>query len=116
MLLLEELGAAPAAPPQAEIYLVAVGERAELAGLALGEQLRDQLPGRRLVVHIGGGSFKSQMKKADRSGAELALILGEQELESDSVGFKPLRGGDQRSVPTAGLVDAINTFLSNEET
>ena len=115
VLLLNELGSAPAAPAQAEIYLVAVGERAELAGLALGEQLRDELPERRLVVHLGGGSFKSQMKKADRSGAELALILGEQELDSDSIGFKPLRGGEQRSVPRAELVDAINAFLPNEE-
>jgi histidyl-tRNA synthetase len=72
-------------------YLVPVGERAQSAGLALAEQLRDEITGLRLQVHCGGGSLKSAMKKADRSGAAAALILGEEELASGRVVFKPLR-------------------------
>lgn len=115
ILLMQEL--APAPPPLlADVYLVAVGERAELESLALGEELRGQLPRCRLFVHTGGGSFKSQMKKADRSGARLALILGEQEIDSGSVGFKPLRGGsEQRSLARGDLGAAVEEFMKSEE-
>lgn len=99
----------------ADVYLVAVGEAAAVSGFQLGEELRTALPHCRLQVHSGGGSFKSQMKKADRSGAQLALILGEQEVADDSVGFKPLRGGDQRTVQRGELAAAIETFLQHEE-
>lgn len=92
VLLLETLELLPAelnAP--ADLYLCAFGEAAELAGLALAERLRDALPGLRLLVNAGGGSFKSQFKKADKSGARFALILGEDELAGRVVGCKPLR-------------------------
>jgi histidyl-tRNA synthetase len=116
ILLMRELAVAPPAPVLADVYLVAVGERAELESLALGEELRGQLPACRLLVHTGGGSFKSQMKKADRSGARLALILGEQEIDSDSVGFKPLRGGSgQRSLARGALGAAVEEFMNSEE-
>ena len=58
----------------------------------LAERLRDALPGLRLLCHCGGGSFKSQFKKADRSGARVALVLGDDELARGVVGLKPLRG------------------------
>jgi histidyl-tRNA synthetase len=116
VLLLQETGTAPEQPSQADLYLVAVGELAERAGHALGERLRDEIPGCRLVVHTGGGSFKSQMKKADRSGARIALILGEQEVETDVVGVKPLRGGgEQRSVPREQLAGALIAILNDED-
>jgi histidyl-tRNA synthetase len=87
-------------------YLVLAGERAEAAGLGLAEQLRDAVPGLRLQVHCGGGSFKSQFKHADRSGARWALVLGDNELETGSVGVKDLRGDSpQRSVPAEGLAE-----------
>ncbi|MDX5373694.1 MAG: histidine--tRNA ligase [Pseudomonadaceae bacterium] len=92
VLLLETLELLPAelnAP--ADLYLCAFGEAAELAGLGLAERLRDAIPGLRLLVNAGGGSFKSQFKKADKSGARFALILGEDELAARVVGCKPLR-------------------------
>ncbi len=89
-LLPEELNA------PADIYLCAFGEAAELAGLALAERLRDAIPGLRLLVNSGGGSFKSQFKKADKSGARFALILGEDELAARVVGCKPLRDDAQQ--------------------
>ncbi len=76
---------------RADVYLVLAGEAAQAAGLALAERLRDELPGLRLLTHCGGGGFKAQFKRADRSGARLALVLGEEELASGEVGIKHLR-------------------------
>lgn len=87
--LLEEAGIEPEA--QIDAYLVLMGEEPQRQGLLLAEQLRDQLPGLRLLTHCGGGGFKSQFKKADRSGARYALILGEDELAKGVVGIKNLR-------------------------
>jgi histidyl-tRNA synthetase len=94
----------PGATPPLDAYLVTVGERAEAAALPLAERLRDEVPGLRLICHCGGGSFKSQFKKADRSGARYALVLGEGELERGVAGAKPLRAeGGQRDVPLEDL-------------
>ena len=88
--LLDEQRIAEAAqPPHA--YFIMVGEVAGLAGFRLSEQLRDAIPGLRLVMHTGGGSFKSQFKRADKSGAQLAFILGDDELQAGTVAIKPLR-------------------------
>ncbi len=81
----------PATSPGLDAYLVAVGDRPQAKALSLAEKLRDAAPGLRLMCHCGGGSFKSQFKKADRSGARFALVLGEGELERGVVGVKPLR-------------------------
>ena len=89
--LLIDQGAQPR-PDATHAYLVLVGDAAQRAGAALGERLRDAVPGLRLQVNCGGGSFKSQFKRADRSGAELALILGEEEIAGGRLGVKPLRG------------------------
>jgi histidyl-tRNA synthetase len=78
-------------------YLLMAGDGTESAGWRLSEQLRQRISGLRLVVNCGGGSFKSQMKKADRSGAAVALLLGESELAAQRVGLKPLRGGGEQS-------------------
>jgi histidyl-tRNA synthetase len=74
-----------------DVYFVVAGERAEAEGLALAERLRDAVPGIRLETNCGGGSFKSQLKRADKSGARLALILGDTETERRVVGLKSLR-------------------------
>lgn len=101
----------PELPAPAELYIVAPGQ--STAALLLAEELRNTLPGRRVVCHCGGGSFKSQMKKADRSGAHLALLLGEQELESESVTVKPLRGdGPQEEVPRTQLAARLAGLLT----
>ncbi|WP_068828111.1 histidine--tRNA ligase [Pseudomonas sp. BMS12] len=97
VLLLETLELLPSELEQsADLYLCAFGEAAEVAGLSLAERLRDALPGLRLLVNSGGGSFKSQFKKADKSGARFALILGEDELAARVVGCKPLRDDAQQ--------------------
>lgn len=90
VLLLETLGVIPAELNRpADLYVCAFGEPAELAALTLAEQLRSAIPGIRLLVNAGAGSFKSQFKKADKSGARFALILGEDEVANRVVGFKP---------------------------
>jgi histidyl-tRNA synthetase len=78
-------------PYSPDIYLVVAGERAEAAGLALAERIRDAVPSVRIESNCGGGSFKSQLKRADKSGAHLALILGDAETERRVVGLKSLR-------------------------
>ena len=92
----------------ADVYVCAFGEAAELAALALVERLRDELPGMRLLLNSGGGSFKSQFKKADKSGARYALILGDDELAGRVVGCKPLRDdSEQQSVAWDALAEHL---------
>jgi histidyl-tRNA synthetase len=73
------------------LYLVLVGEQGRLRGLVFADELRDALPGLRVQCNCDGGSFKSQFKRADRSGAEYALVLGDDEVEQQTVTLKPLR-------------------------
>jgi histidyl-tRNA synthetase len=79
----------PGVAPQ--VYVVLAGERAEQVGLSLTERWRDALAGLRLEAHLGGGSFKSQLKRADRSGAALAVIVGDEEAGRGTAAIKPLR-------------------------
>jgi histidyl-tRNA synthetase len=73
------------------VYIMASGERAAAAALPLIELLRDALPARRFELGLGGGQFKAQFRRADRSGAQLALILGEDEVARGAAALKPLR-------------------------
>jgi histidyl-tRNA synthetase len=84
--------AAPAVAP--DVYIVASGERSEREAMRLAEQLRDALPGRGVLLNLGGGNFKTQFRRADRSGARLALILGDAELDRGVAAVKPLRRDD----------------------
>lgn len=95
--LLEATDALPQIP-QTDAYLVAVGDTAAAQAPILAERLRDQLPGIKLISHCGGGSFKSQFKKADRSGARWTLILGEEETNNETVGVKTMATGEQETV------------------
>jgi histidyl-tRNA synthetase len=85
-----------AAAPHA--YVVPVGDASQAAALALAESLRDGVARLRVLTHCGGGSLKAAMKKADRSGAALALILGDEELAVGRVLVKPLRSGDEQQL------------------
>ena len=85
-----------AAPLSPHAYLVMSGESAQQSGFVLAEQLRNDLPPLRLQVNLGGGSFKSQFKKADKSGATLALIIGEDELNSGNTVVKSLRNREKQ--------------------
>ncbi len=111
VLLLETLELLPAELNRAaDVYVCAFGEAAELAALTLVERLRDELPGLRLLLNSGGGSFKSQFKKADKSGARYALILGDDELAGRVVGCKPLRDdSEQQSVAWDALAEHLAT-------
>jgi len=113
ILLLETLELIPAESQRGpDAYLLAMGERAEREALLLGEQLRDALPGLSLQVHCGGGGFKSQIKKADRSGARLALILGEDELEQGQLTIKYLREErEQETLDQATAIDRLGERL-----
>jgi histidyl-tRNA synthetase len=92
------------------VYLVMDGEQGAARGMVLAEELRAALPGLRLLVNCGGGSFKSQFKRADRSGAVFALVIGDSEAAQQQVVLKPLRSdADQESLlqqDIAGIIAA----------
>lgn len=100
--LLEAGGALPDVPAP-DAYLVAVGDAAVTQSLLLAESLRDQLPELRLISHCGGGSFKSQFKRADRSGARWTLILGDEEVAQQTIGIKTMTTGEQQTLPWSEL-------------
>ena len=114
ILLLETLDVIPQEVMQTvDIYVCGVGEGAAKAALLLSDQLRGEQPWLRIQTHCGGGSFKSQMKKADKSGALIALLLGESEIEAGQVTVKDLRGGaDQQTLAQAGLSDWLKEHLN----
>ena len=102
-------GGAPAT--NVDVYLAALGEGTLQRAFALAEELRDELAGIRIEMNLGGGSFKSQMKRADKSGAEFALILGEQELAEGQIGLKPMRSSDEQ---TTVALDELATTLKRQ--
>jgi len=91
-----------------DAYCVAEGELAEFQVLVLAEQLRDALPQLRLLVNCGGGSFKRQFKKADKSGASFALIIGEEEIKNQKISIKSLR--EEMPQQTVTIDEAISFF------
>ncbi|AFJ02168.1 Histidyl-tRNA synthetase [Methylophaga frappieri] len=93
-------------------YLVAVGESAQAAALVFAEQLRDAVPGLRLISHCGGGSFKNQFKRADRSGARWTFILGEDEISQQQVGVKIMATGEQEMMSWQALPDFLRQLLN----
>jgi histidyl-tRNA synthetase len=94
-----------------DVYLIRVGEKAEKQGLLLSEKIRDQLPQVKLQLNCTAGSFKSQFKKADKSGALIALIIGEDEAERTQVTVKLLR--EKQPQTRMSYEDAMN-FLSTQ--
>jgi histidyl-tRNA synthetase len=96
-----------------DVYLVAVGEGTRERAFALAEALRDEVAGIQVETNLGGGSFKAQMKRADKSGATWALILGEQELSENRIGLKPLRHeAEQESIALAELATVLQDKLN----
>jgi histidyl-tRNA synthetase len=105
--LLEELDPGAAGSP-VDAYLVLLGDAAVREGLVLAEQLRNAMPGLRLVCNCGGGGMKAQFKRADRSGADYALVLGETEIAAGTVGLKPLRSDEtQTALARDALVQTL---------
>lgn len=113
-LLLESLQAAPESLNSIDAYFVVAGdEHVSLQAFTLGEQIRNRYPNAKIHLHCGGGSLKSQMKKADKSGAKIAIILGSNELEQQMVTLKDLRQSqtEQSSVAFAALPSALSHWL-----
>ncbi|MEX2523687.1 MAG: histidine--tRNA ligase [Gammaproteobacteria bacterium] len=98
--------------PQPHVYFVVAGETAVDAAMRLAEECRDRLPALRLLMHCGGGSLKSQFKKADKSGADIAVILGDEEVRRRVAAIKPLRmDGEQIEVDWAALPGTLEQML-----
>jgi histidyl-tRNA synthetase len=96
------------------VYVVAVGDAAVAAALAVAENLRDARPGLAVEMNCGGGGFKAQMRRADASGAHVALVIGDDEAAAGTVGVKPLRAeAPQVSVPAAEVPRALVPFLGD---
>ena len=109
--LLQENGMSPP-PPDLDVYLVHQGEQADVLAGVVAEQLRDA--GLKVLLHCGGGSFKSQMKKADASGAWCAVIIGDDEAQAGQAALKPLRGGEQQRVDLAELPQRVGALVNKE--
>ena len=103
------------AAPQADIYVVTADTQSQLHALPRVEALRRALPNKVIQAHLGGGSFKSQFKRADRSGAQYALVYGESEQASESVTLKPLRSqGEQITLPDNQLAAFLAESLAGK--
>lgn len=95
-----------------DVFVVAAGDGVQAVAFQLAEQLRRSREGMKVLVNNGGGSFKSQFKKADKSGARVAVILGENELNNGVVVVKPLRmGAEQREVKFDAMIHAVHESL-----
>ncbi|OKY25909.1 histidine--tRNA ligase [Thalassotalea sp. PP2-459] len=93
--------------PQVEAYVISLGEGIDIKATALAEQWRDEVPQTRIQTHCGGGNMKKQIKRADKSGAQVALILGEDELVNQQVTVKYLRGQQEQQQMAFDQVPAL---------
>jgi histidyl-tRNA synthetase len=111
LMLAEKMGSSK----DADVYIVSQGSAARATALRLAEAIRDRLIRKKIVVHCGDGKFKSQMKKADSSGADLALVLGENEVVAGTVGIKLMReGGEQSTISQQTLTQYCLDYFSKE--
>jgi histidyl-tRNA synthetase len=111
VMLLEKLGLA-LEREQPHAYLVLAGERTEMAGFKLAEQLRDAWPDLRLQINLGGGSFKTQFRRADKSGAQFAILLGDDEVARGMVAVKALRRElEQEECPIDRISERLGVLL-----
>lgn len=107
-LLMQESGTEASDAP--DVYLVNVGDKAEKVAFATAEQLRNA--GINVVLHSGGGSFKSQMKKADKSGTRYAVIIGNDEAQAGEVTLKPMReAGEQVRCSTLNVINYFRKLI-----
>ncbi|MEW6982344.1 histidine--tRNA ligase [Colwelliaceae bacterium 6471] len=98
--------------PQVDAYVIMLGEAAEIKGNQLAEQWRDEVPEIRLQSHCGGGNMKKQMKRADKSGAQIALIIGENEITEQIVSVKYLRGQqEQQNLPFNQVASLLASLI-----
>jgi histidyl-tRNA synthetase len=112
VLMVESLGATDV-PRPVDVYVVTAGEGTMTAGMKLAEQIRDSIPDLSIMNHFGGGNFKKQFKRADKVGAAVALVLGEEEVAGQTVVFKDLVGGAQEVVAQSDVVDKLTQFCQS---
>ena len=111
--LLELRDGIPVAKP-VDAYMIRVGEKAEREGLRFAEIIRDEIPGLKLQISTDGGNFKSQFKKADKTGAEFAIILGDEEVARGEVGIKALRNDiGQQTMPQNQAINFLRQHSLN---
>lgn len=94
-----------------DVYVVTAGEGTMMAGMKLAEQLREAISGVRVMNHFGGGNFKKQFKRADKVGAVVALVLGENEVADNTVVLKDLVGGEQETYNQAEVAEKIAALI-----
>ncbi|WP_368937888.1 histidine--tRNA ligase [Morganella morganii] len=94
-----------------DIYLASFGEGSQVAAMMLAEQIRDSLPDVRIMTNYGGGNFKRQLSRADKNGARIALILGEDEIANGTVTVKELATGEQQTLAQSGLSARLSELL-----
>jgi histidyl-tRNA synthetase (EC 6.1.1.21) len=110
VLLLETLELIPdAAKASTDVFVVSMGADAELTSFSLAESIREALPNLTVLRHCGGGNFKNQMKKADKSGARFTLILGDNEVANNECQIKDMTTGQQESC----ALDKVSEYLSS---
>ncbi|NQY88339.1 MAG: histidine--tRNA ligase [Colwellia sp.] len=111
ILMLTELDKVTNVRAQVDVYVVVLGDDAQIAANQLAEQWRDQVPGIRLQSHCGGGNMKKQLKRADKSGAQIALILGDNEIAEQQVMVKYLRGQQEQQSLAFDQIPSLLTTL-----
>tara|TARA_R110002167_G_scaffold57840_9_gene164070 strand:+ start:90165 stop:91439 length:1275 start_codon:yes stop_codon:yes gene_type:complete len=112
VLLLETLELTSDIAPEVDVYVTAMGENCVVEAIKVAQELRQQLPTLKVMSHCGGGNFKKQMKRADKSGAQFALIIGENEIANNQVAIKPLRtNNEQQLVTRSELVAKIAELI-----
>lgn len=100
VLLLETLELNDDIAPEVDIYVTAMGDNCLVEAIKVAQELRQGLPSLKVMSHCGGGNFKKQMKRADKSGAQFALIIGENEIANNQVAIKPLRNNNEQQLVT----------------
>ncbi|BBN80602.1 histidine--tRNA ligase [Pseudoalteromonas sp. A25] len=107
VLMLQELECVGSLRRNADVYVAAMGDKASIQAPVIAEQLRNEVAGLRVMVHAGGGNFKKQLKRADKSDALVALILGEDELAQGKVTVKYLREQKEQITVALGEVKTL---------
>ena len=111
ILLLQAQDLCPKKRLSPDVYIVALGEAAEAKARVLAEKIRTALPTCRVLLNAGGGGMKAQFKRADKSGAKVALILAEEEVANQQVTLKPLQGGEQKTLSKDYVMSELTKVL-----
>ena len=113
VLLIETLGTSQVDDAIADIYVMPMSDQQFVYAMQVAEQLREQLPALNVQLHCGGGNLKKQFKRADKTGAAVGIVIGEQEAEQKCVGVKPLRTkAEQQTVALDSLAQQIQELMA----